>query len=112
MLNIDENNNIYLTRGDTAIFDISLTDEEGNPYIMGVDEIIIFSLRKLYDKGLILIQKQSVTPSFSLDTVDTKNLTFGKYKYDIYLYNQVTYKLDTFLADKDFVIGEEVHNFE
>mgnify|MGYP007032345986 CR=1 FL=1 len=112
MLTIDEHNNIYLTRGDTAVFDIELTDEDGQPYTMGDDEIIIFSLRKLYDKGHVLIQKQSSTPTFSLDTVDTKNLSFGNYKYDIYLYNQVTYKLDTFIADKDFVIGEEVHDFE
>lgn len=112
MLTIDEHNNIYLTRGDTAIFDIELTDEDGQPYTMGVDEIIIFSLRKLYDKGQILVQKQSSTPSLSLDTADTKNLSFGNYKYDIYLYNQVTYKLDTFIADRVFEIGEEVHDFE
>lgn len=112
MLTIDEHNNIYLTRGDTAIFDIELTDEDGQPYTMGVDEIIIFSLRKLYDKGHILVQKQSATPSFTLDTDDTKDLSFGTYKYDIYLFNNVTYKLDTFLADKEFIIGEEVHDFE
>lgn len=112
MLRIDDENNIYLTRGDTADFDIELTDEDGQPYIMGADEIIIFSLRKLYDKGLILVQKQSAAPSFSLSTADTKDLSFGKYKYDIYLYNQVTYKLDTFIADRDFEIGEEVHDFE
>lgn len=112
MLTIDEHNNIYITRGDTATFDIELTDEDGQPYSMGVDEIIIFSLRRLYDKGLVLVQKQSATPSFSLTTADTKDLTFGTYKYDIYLYNQVTYKLDTFIADKNFVIGEEVHDFE
>lgn len=112
MLRIDENDNIYLTRGDTAIFDIALTDEDDNPYIMSADEIIIFSLRKLYDKGHILVQKQSATPSFTLDTNDTKDLSFGTYKYDIYLFNNVSYKLDTFLADKDFIIGEEVHDFE
>lgn len=112
MLRIDEENNIYLTRGDTADFDIELTDEDGQPYTMGADEIIIFSLRRLYDKGLILVQKQSSTPAFSLSTADTKDLSFGKYKYDIYLYNQVSYKLDTFIADRDFEIGEEVHDFE
>lgn len=112
MLRIDDENNIYLTRGDTADFDIELTDEDGNPYAMSVDEIIIFSLRKLYDKGHILVQKQSSTSSFSLSTADTKNLSFGKYKYDIYLFNQVSYKLDTFIADRDFEIGEEVHDFE
>lgn len=112
MLTIDEHNNIYLTRGDTAIFDIELTDEDGQPYTMGNDEIIIFSVRKLFDRGAVLIQKQSSTPSFSLDTADTKNLSFGNYKYDIYLYNQVTYKLDTFIANKVFEIGEEVHEFE
>jgi hypothetical protein len=111
MLKIDDENNVYLTRGDTANFLLDLVDEDEQPYTMTADEIIIFSLRRIYDKGHILVQKQSSSPSFSLSTNDTKDLTFGSYKYDIYLYNQVTYKLDTFIADRDFVIGEEVHDF-
>lgn len=112
MLNIDDENNIYLTRGDTAYFDVLLTDEEGVAYQMGVDEIIVFSVRRISGKGEVLITKTSDSPSFELTTNDTKLLSFGKYKYDIFLYNSTNEKLDTFIADKIFELGEEVHDFE
>lgn len=111
MVKINDNN-IYLTRGDTVTFDIDLTDEDDNPYIMSSDEYIVFSLRRLYAKGEVLLTIQSDTPSFSITTNDTKNLTFGKYKYDIYLMNETDGMLNTFIADREFYIGEEVHEFE
>lgn len=112
MLNIDDENNIYLTRGDTAYFDVLLTDEEGVAYQMSADEVIIFSLRRIPGKGEVLITKTSDSPEFALTTDDTKALSFGKYKYDIFLYNSTNDKLDTFIADKIFELGEEVHDFE
>lgn len=112
MLIIDDDNNIYLTRGDTATFDIDIKDAEGNPYSMDTNDRVIFTLRRLAGKGIPLITKTSATPEFSLATDDTSSLSFGKYKYDIFLYNQVSENLDTFIANKIFEIGEEVHDFE
>lgn len=110
MVKIDDNN-IYLTRGDTVTFDLDLTDEDDNPYIMRSDEYIVFSLRRLYAKGEVLLTIQSDTPSFSISTNDTKNLSFGNYKYDVYLMNESDNSLNTFIADKELYIGEEVHDF-
>lgn len=111
MLVIDENNNIILTRGDTATLDIELTNESGEPYEMTANDRIIFSVRRLYGVGDVLIEKTSSTPVIELSTIDTKNLSFGSYKYDIYLYNSLTHNLDTFIADRTFTIGSEVHEF-
>lgn len=112
MLKIDDDNNIYLTRGDTPIIDVSLKDEEGNPYSMTSNERLIFTLRKLWDKGTILLTKTVATPVFTFTTDDTKDLDFGEYVYDIYLYNTNTNNRDTFIAEKIFTIGEEAHEFE
>ena len=106
-----EDNNIYLTRGDTVTFDLELLDEDDEPYVMSSDEYIVFSLRRLYGKGKVLLTIQSDTPSFSLSTDDTKDLTFGEYMYDVYLMNESDNSLNTFIADKKFYIGEEVHDF-
>lgn len=106
-----EDNNIYLTRGDTVTFDLELLDEDDEPYVMSSDEYIVFSLRRLYGKGEVLLTKMSDTPSFSLNTNDTKNLTFGEYKYDVYLLNESDNSINTFIADRTFYIGEEVHTF-
>ena len=112
MVSIDDNMNIYLTRGDTITFDVELTDEDENPYIMSADEVIVFTVRKIPGKNTALITKVNNTPEISLTTDDTKLLTFGDYKYDILIYNEVTEELQTFIADKIFTIGEEVHDFE
>lgn len=110
MLKIDDNDNIYLTRGDTAIIDVALFDEDGEPYSMLSSDRLVFSMRKLYDKGEILIEKEVDEPSFVFSTDDTKGLDFGIYVYDVYLKN--TGKLDTVIAEKTFTLGEEAHDFE
>lgn len=112
MLKIDDEDNIYLTRGDTAIIDIALFDEDGEPYAMLSSDRLVFTLRKLYDKGAILIEKEVDEPSFSFTSAETKDLDFGEYVYDIYLKNTGSGKIDTFIAEKTFTIGEEAHDFE
>lgn len=111
MLKIEENN-IYLTRGDTAILRVIITDATGEPYTMLPEDRLIFTVRKLADIGSPLIDKTVAGNVITISTDDTKDLTFGKYKFDIYLYNSNTQKLDTFIAEKIFELGEEVHNFE
>ena len=100
MLKIDDDNNIYLTRGDTATLDVYITDEDGVSYVMAADDRLIFSVRRLAGKGEVLITKVVSSPTIYLDTDDTKVLSFGKYKYDIFLYNETSEKLDTFIADR------------
>lgn len=112
MLKIDDDNNIYLTRGDTATLDVYITDEDGVSYVMAADDRLIFSVRRLAGKGEVLISKVVSSPTIYLDTDDTKVLSFGKYKYDIFLFNETSEKLDTFIADRIFELGEEVHDFE
>lgn len=112
MLKIDDENNVYLTRGDTCILDVEITDKDGNPYTMAPNDSLIFVVRRIAGKGEILIKKEVVTPVITLTTNDTKNLTFGKYKFDIHLYNSGSHIMDTFIAEKIFELGEEVHEFE
>lgn len=112
MLYIDEDDNIKLTRGDTAVIDIEITDASGNPYIMQPLDELIFTVRKIYDAGSVVIEKTLQTPVITLVTNDTKDLTFGLYRYDIYLYNSSTHIIDTFIAEKIFEVAEEVHEFE
>lgn len=111
MLYIDEDDNIKLTRGDTAVIDIEITDASGSPYVMQPLDELIFTVRKIYDAGSVVINKTLQTPVITLVTNDTKDLTFGLYRYDIYLYNSSTHVLDTFIAEKIFEVAEEVHEF-
>ena len=112
MLKIDDENNVYLTRGDTAIFDVILTTDDGDPYTMTSNDELIFTIRRIAGKGEEVVKKTVTAPEISLDTDDTKDLTFGPYKYDVYIHNILTDEIDTFIANKEFYIGEEVHDFE
>lgn len=108
MLFIDTDDNITLTRGDTATLDVSITNSDGTPYTMTGADKILFSIKRIYTQPDVLVEKESATPSISLSSADTDSLSFGVYHYDIVLFHDD--KIDTIIADKTFVVGNEVHN--
>ena len=85
MLTVDANGNISLTRGDTGIFEISVTNPEGEPYISQEGDSMRFAMAKKYGDGNVLINKQIPidTKVLQLDPEDTSDLPFSKYVYDI-----------------------------
>ena len=88
MFSTDAENNIYLTRGDTGIFTISLVDGDGNPYTPEPTDTIRFAMAKKFGAGSdVLVNKQfpADTLTLEIDPQDTKNLAFGDYVYDIEL---------------------------
>ena len=109
MVLVDNENNVRITRGDSVVFDVDIVDTDGNPYTMRANESIIFTVRKMYGKGNILIQKEASGPVIELLSEDTNLLPFGNYHYDIFLYNEETDMIDTFIAARDFIIESEVH---
>lgn len=111
MLKVDQDYNIYLTRGDSAHFIIQIFENDGvTPYAMQPGDHLLFTVRRLYDKGEIIVTQDFTSPEFFLQPEDTYQLTTGKYKYDIALYN-TNHFISTILADKEFYCGEEVHDF-
>jgi hypothetical protein len=102
---------ISLTRGDTARLTVTPTIGEGDekqPYIVQEDDVLTFTVKKNYGDSETLIEKK-ITGStmFHFEPKDTKDLAFGKYKYDV----QITFPNGdnyTFLDKKEFIITEEV----
>ena len=97
-------NEIYLTRGDTAQFSVSITDDKNEEYQLQENDKLIFTVRKKPKNTEILIQKRGadiiIAPS------DTSGLPFGEYSYDV----ELTYDggiVDTIIPPSPFVIGEE-----
>lgn len=109
MLVIDKDNNILLTRGDTAYIDIiDFYDIDGNPYTLEEGDNIYFRLRT---SRVLLTKKLSIdlennTATLLLEPKDTSYLPEKTHKYEIEL---VTHKNEhfTFVADKNFTIGKE-----
>lgn len=102
--------NIYLTRGDSAILDITIKDEEGATWTPKTGDKVIFAMKKAAINPAVLLQIEAVegVTDIIINPSDTKDLTIGQYIYDIHV------KLSggdiyTVIADKIFEIGKEAH---
>ena len=80
-----EDNIIYLTRGDSAVFEIDLRDEKDDEYQIQEDDVIRFAMAKKYADGnpLIIKEVDHETRTVEIDPEDTKELPFGTYVYDV-----------------------------
>lgn len=89
MLDINADNNISLTRGDTGLFNIVLVDINGNEYVPEEGSKLRFAMSKKFfaesDEVLILRDIDINTMLLEIRPQDTKNLSPATYKYDIEL---------------------------
>ena len=101
---------ITLTRGDTFVAVISITDQDGNPYTPVEGDFIRFAMKSSYeDLAPILVKNIPIdTMTLVIESAETKPLAFGKYIYDIEL-SKSTGEVDTFIAKATIKITEEVH---
>ena len=100
---------ITLTRGDTFIALISITQSDGNPYVPNEGDSVRFAMKRGYEDEEPLLVKDIpiVTMKLILDSADTKMLPFGKYVYDIQL-TKATGEVDTFITKGTMKLTEEV----
>lgn len=101
---------ITLTRGDSFIAEISITDQDNKPYIPVTGDSVRFAMKASYeDTEPLLVKNVPIdTMKLVLDPEDTKHLAFGKYVYDVEL-TKATGEVDTFITKAMFKITEEVH---
>lgn len=94
-------NRIKMTRGDTAIFKVSIDYlNTGDPYIPEEGDVIRFTLKKfLSDRTALFVKDISIDSMLlRIDSEDTFGLSFGRYYYDIQL-KKNDGKVDTFISD-------------
>ena len=100
---------ITLTRGDTFMALVSITQSDGSQYLPVEGDFIRFAMKKSYEDNEPLLVKDIPinTMKLILEPGDTKALDFGKYVYDIQL-TKVTGEVDTFITKGSMKITEEV----
>lgn len=102
-----KDSNIFLTRGDSASFDIDIKDGNDKDFIFTQDFTLIFTVKKYCDSKFNLIQKTlSNSITFEISPEDTSNLPFGEYFYDVEL--RTNDKVFTVITPHKFVLEEEV----
>lgn len=100
---------ITLTRGDTFVAAVSMTDGGGTPYVPVEGDKIRFAMKSNYSDQVPLLVKDIPisTLLLTLEPEDTDNFAFGKYVYDIQL-TKKTGEVDTFIKKAKIIIEEEV----
>lgn len=113
-----EDNRIYLTRGDTADINVTLTKLDGSDYEIQEDDTLIFRMKKYATKesSEVLIERTAIVGesgdiTITLTPEDTLTFAFGEYRYEVEL---VTSAGDhyTVIADMEFEVGKELENHE
>ena len=105
-----DGNDIYLTRGDTMILNVTIT-KDGSSYTPASGDTIRFAMKNRYEDSDadVLINKNidMSTMQLTLLPSDTKNLKMGRsYVYDIEFVD-ASGNVDTFIKG-NFYLGEEV----
>ena len=91
MFKIDGKQNIYISRGDSAQCEVTITSPEFpyDEYTMQNGDVLIFTVRpqptQLGETEAPLIQKTLTNPVITIDPEDTASLEYGQYFYDVKL---------------------------
>jgi hypothetical protein len=87
VLYVNDDNSIRLTRGDTARILVPITNDlTGTTYELTDSDKLTLTIKKKETDSQPLVQKVLTgSNSFHILPSDTKNLSFGKYVYDVEL---------------------------
>lgn len=87
MLYVENDGTIRLTRGDTARLTVPITNEMDNSiYEMDPNDTLAFTIKKNVKSDTSLVQKICIgSNTFHIAPIDTEELSFGKYVYDVQL---------------------------
>jgi len=112
MLDIDTNNNITLTRGDSASISVALKNPDGTDYTLQSGDSLLFTVKHNCITENIVIQKDiSEDGIINLIPTDTNTLLYGVYFYDVQL-TRANGSVNTVIPPRDFIIDKEVTFYE
>lgn len=103
MFTIDDENNIYLTRGDSAGFDLTITDEEGEPYTPRPNDVIVLTIKQNYNNVGNMLRKTFDNLHANISSEESLKFNFGTYFYDVRLIDEDL--IDTIICNGKFIIG-------
>lgn len=107
MLKIDPNNTIHLTRGDSAYFNITITDINKEPYIVKDSDVLTFTVKKSTHDRRAILTKVAVDSVIKIEPSDTDALAYATYYYDVQL-KTVDGDVFTVIPPAKFIICGEV----
>jgi hypothetical protein len=106
MLHIDDDNNIILTRGDSATIELSIKDE-GASYDFSSDLVQLTVKRNTITEDIVF-QKTFASGVIVINPDDTASLKYTDLKFDVQLINSQG-GVYTVIPPRKFTIAEEVN---
>lgn len=98
---------IQLTRGDSAYFNIEITQNGGTNYKRQDGDKLIFTIKRSYNSDFSYVQKEIPKLALVINPSDTENLDYGTYWYDIELTTSDN-SVYTVVGPARFILREEV----
>ena len=102
-----QGSDIQITRGDTAYFNIEITQADGSLYTRVDGDKLIFTVKRSYNSDFEYIQKELEGLAIVLAPEDTNELDYGTYWYDVQLTTSDN-SVYTVVGPARFIIREEV----
>ncbi|MDF2841757.1 MAG: ArtI [Herbinix sp.] len=104
--------NMHMSRGDSESIAVMFRDSDGNHIPLVTGDTIYFTVKKSILDTEKKLQKIITTfidgkAIVQIDPIDTKNLPYGKYVYDVQL-TKSSGNVTTLITPSDFVICGEV----
>lgn len=100
-------NDISITRGDSAIFEVTITDKDGNTYTPINTDRVTFTVKENTRSNAIVFQKTVENGKIVIAPSDTEGLRYGKYVYDVQLVTADGW-VDTIIPPHLFTVLGEV----
>ena len=107
MFRVDSNSNIAITRGDTGVLSINLTNKDGTEYVMQSGDVLVMTVKQSTRTKDVILQKTFADGQIKINPADTEQLSYGDYVYDIKLTTAAN-EVFTVITPHKFTIAEEV----
>ena len=101
------NDEVILTRGDSADIILNITDANGDAYTPAETDVIKFTMKKNCETTDIILQKTLVNSIISIEPADTADLNYGTYYFDVQL-ETAGGDVYTVVSPHKFIIDKEV----
>lgn len=98
-----ENDHIYITKGDSAVMDITLIKNE-EEYVMQPGDKLYFSMKRNNDFNFTIWSSEVETPEIDFEVATTSAWAFGDYDYSITMI-YANGDRDTFITGTLTVLG-------
>ena len=100
------NNNISIIRGDSATITLTVTDANGDPYVILPTDSVTMMVRQTPTSEVVM-SKTFTDATLSIAPADTSSLPCGNYVYDVQLVHEDGWT-DTIIPVHQFVVLPEV----